>query len=87
MTVRSVVKRTARAVLLDGDQLVLIKRTKPGVDPYWVTPGGGVEPEDSSVVAALHREVLEELGARSLMSSPASSTPSSTSVRTPRPPA
>ncbi|MFD6835369.1 NUDIX domain-containing protein [Streptomyces diastaticus] len=64
MTVRSVVKRTARAVLLDGDQLVLIKRTKPGVDPYWVTPGGGVEPEDASVVAALHREVLEELGAK-----------------------
>ena len=64
MTVRSVVKRTARAVLLDGDQLVLIKRTKPGVDPYWVTPGGGVEPEDGSVVAALHREVLEELGAK-----------------------
>ncbi|MFB6598516.1 NUDIX domain-containing protein [Streptomyces diastaticus] len=64
MTVRSVVKRTARAVLLDGDQLVLIKRTKPGVDPYWVTPGGGVEPEDGSVVVALHREVLEELGAK-----------------------
>ena len=34
MTVRPVVKRTARAVLLDGDDLILIKRTKPGVDPY-----------------------------------------------------
>ena len=45
MTVRPVVKRTARAVLLDGDDLILIKRTKPGVDPYWLTPGGGVEPE------------------------------------------
>lgn len=64
MTERPVVKRTARAVLLDGDDLILIKRTKPGVDPYWVTPGGGVEPEDATVVEALHREVDEELGAK-----------------------
>jgi 8-oxo-dGTP pyrophosphatase MutT (NUDIX family) len=61
---RPVVKRTARAVLLDGDEMLLIKRTKPGHEPYWITPGGGVEPGDASVVAALHREVDEELGAR-----------------------
>jgi 8-oxo-dGTP pyrophosphatase MutT (NUDIX family) len=64
MTVRPVVKRTARAVLLDGDNFLLIKRTKPGVDPYWVTPGGGVEPSDATVIDALHREVDEELGAK-----------------------
>src|SRR5215470_12643322 len=64
MTERPVVKRTARAILLDGDDLVLIKRTKPGVDPYWVTPGGGVEETDDTVVGALHREVDEELGAK-----------------------
>ncbi|MFF5127479.1 NUDIX domain-containing protein [Streptomyces syringium] len=74
MTERPVVKRTARAILLDGDigtitsrsdlQMILIKRTKPGEDPYWITPGGGVEPEDATVVAALHREVDEELGAK-----------------------
>lgn len=61
---RPVVKRTARAILLDGDELILIKRTKPGQPPYWITPGGGVEPGDESVIAALHREVAEELGAK-----------------------
>ncbi|GAA4659428.1 hypothetical protein GCM10023324_06330 [Streptomyces youssoufiensis] len=71
MTERPVVKRTARAILLDGDldadatpQLVLIKRTKPGEAPYWITPGGGVEPEDPTVIDALHREMDEELGAK-----------------------
>src|ERR1044072_7396947 len=67
MTERPVVKRTARAILLDGDtdpRMILIKRTKPGQEPYWITPGGGVEPEDSTVVEALHREVDEELGAK-----------------------
>ncbi|WP_181765697.1 NUDIX domain-containing protein [Streptomyces albidus (ex Kaewkla and Franco 2022)] len=78
---RPVVKRTARAILLDGDgpydparsagrpaeppHLILIKRTKPDSAPYWITPGGGVEPDvDSTVVDALHREVDEELGAK-----------------------
>lgn len=61
---RPVVKRTARAILLDDGDLVLIKRVKPGHPPYWITPGGGVEPEDATVVEALHREVDEELGAK-----------------------
>jgi 8-oxo-dGTP pyrophosphatase MutT (NUDIX family) len=61
---RPVVKRTARAILLDGAELVLIKRTKPGLAPYWLTPGGGVETDDPTVVAALHRELHEELGAK-----------------------
>ncbi|HCA87798.1 MAG TPA: NUDIX hydrolase [Streptomyces sp.] len=64
MTERFVVKRTARAVLLDGDHMILIKRTKPDRPPYWITPGGGVEPEDATVIDALHREVHEELGAK-----------------------
>lgn len=59
------VKRTARAILLDGSDMILIKRTKPGLAPYWITPGGGVEPGvDATVVEALHREVDEELGAK-----------------------
>lgn len=75
---RPVVKRTARAILLEGGapsgsagpaaeppRLILIKRTKPGREPYWITPGGGVEPGvDATVVDGLHREVDEELGAK-----------------------
>lgn len=57
-----IIKRNARAILLDGDELVLIKRTKPGREPYWVTVGGGVEADDASIEDALHREVFEELG-------------------------
>ncbi|MBQ0928615.1 NUDIX hydrolase [Saccharopolyspora endophytica] len=57
-------RRVARAILLDEyGRLLLIKRTKPGQDPYWTAPGGGVEESDSSVEAALHRELDEELGA------------------------
>ncbi|MFF3172085.1 NUDIX domain-containing protein [Streptomyces sp. NPDC057900] len=59
-----IVKRNARVILLDGEDLVLIKRTKPGRDPYWVTVGGGVEEDDATIEAALHREVFEELGGR-----------------------
>lgn len=58
----SITKRSARAILLHGDELVLMKRTKPGREPYWVTVGGGVEDEDASIEDALHREVFEELG-------------------------
>lgn len=57
-------RRTARAILIDDrHRLVLIRRTKPGQAPYWKTPGGGVEDTDSSIEAALHRELAEELGA------------------------
>ncbi|GAA3925204.1 hypothetical protein GCM10022244_38400 [Streptomyces gulbargensis] len=60
----NVVKRNARAIILDGDELILIKRTKPGREPYWVSVGGSVEEDDATVEAALHREVFEELGGK-----------------------
>jgi ADP-ribose pyrophosphatase YjhB (NUDIX family) len=57
-------RRSARAILIDDDgNLVLIRRTKPGVPVYWTTAGGGVEDNDASVEAAMHREIAEELGA------------------------
>lgn len=55
--------RKARALLLDGSDLLLFRRTRPGADPYWTTPGGKVEPDDPDVQAALRRELHEELGA------------------------
>jgi len=60
----NVTRRTARAVLIDGAELLLIKRTRPGQTPYSVTIGGGVEPEDVTLEDALRREVLEEIGAQ-----------------------
>jgi ADP-ribose pyrophosphatase YjhB (NUDIX family) len=59
-----ITRHSARALLIDeDDRLVLFKRTKPGQVPYWSTVGGGVEPSDASLEAALHREIGEELGA------------------------
>lgn len=56
-------RRAARAILIDhDDQLVLIKRTKPGRQPYWTTPGGGIGGSEAAQ-AALLRELAEELGA------------------------
>src|SRR5215472_13319891 len=53
-----------RAVLVTpGGGLLLIRRTWPGATPYWVFPGGHVEPSDPGLRAALIREVREEVGA------------------------
>ncbi|MBU8858040.1 MULTISPECIES: NUDIX domain-containing protein [unclassified Micromonospora] len=61
---REVLRRSVRAILWDDlDRLVLIKRTRPGQNPYWTAPGGGLEPTDASLAAALRRELREELGA------------------------
>ncbi|MER6216684.1 NUDIX domain-containing protein [Streptomyces sp. NPDC001674] len=55
-------KERVRAVLVTpkGTTLV-IKRVRPGVDPYWVIVGGGVEEGDATREEALLREVREEI--------------------------
>jgi ADP-ribose pyrophosphatase YjhB (NUDIX family) len=61
----AVERRSARAILIDdAGRLVLIRRSRPGREPYWTTAGGGVEDGDGSIEAAMHREIFEELGAR-----------------------
>lgn len=58
------VKLRVRAVLVDDtDRLVVFRRIRPGREPYYSTPGGGVEPDDASLAAALRRELDEELRA------------------------
>ena len=54
-----------RAILIDSKHnLILFKRIKPGIDPYWTTPGGYIDSTDSSPLTALKRELMEELNAR-----------------------
>lgn len=52
-----------RALLItqDGD-LLAIRRIRPGREPYWVLPGGGVE-DGEDLETALARELREELAA------------------------
>ncbi|MFI0412036.1 NUDIX domain-containing protein [Actinomadura sp. 3N508] len=57
------VRRAVRALLLDGDALVLLRRTRPDRPVYHTTPGGKIEPTDATPEAALRRELDEELGA------------------------
>ncbi|MGN6157520.1 MAG: NUDIX domain-containing protein [Devosia sp.] len=47
-----------RAVLVDGDKVLLVKHT---YTPGWQFPGGGVEPGETAEAAAA-REALEETG-------------------------
>ncbi|MFJ5884020.1 NUDIX domain-containing protein [Kitasatospora cineracea] len=55
-------KHRARAVLLTpGNTLLLMGRARPGIAPYSVVVGGGVEEGDADPKAAAVREVYEEV--------------------------
>jgi 8-oxo-dGTP pyrophosphatase MutT (NUDIX family) len=59
-------RRAARALLLAGRSVLLIRGHDPGrpdAGPWWLAPGGGVQ-EDETAAAALVREVHEETGLR-----------------------
>ncbi|AQU67460.1 NUDIX domain-containing protein [Streptomyces niveus] len=57
------VRRNVRAVLLDGDHLLFLRRGWPDGPTYFTTVGGGVEPYDADLEVALRREAMEEIGA------------------------
>lgn len=58
-------RSTVRVILIDPDRglTLLFEDSDPGVPGtrWWVTPGGGVDPEESDLDAAV-REVAEETG-------------------------
>jgi 8-oxo-dGTP pyrophosphatase MutT (NUDIX family) len=56
-----VIERVRAILLTPVDTLLLIKRIRPGIPAYWVFPGGGVESSDTSLEAALEREIREEI--------------------------
>lgn len=52
----------ARILLVDGRGRVLLFRFTPGDrPPFWVTPGGALDP-DEDYAGAARRELLEEVG-------------------------
>jgi 8-oxo-dGTP pyrophosphatase MutT (NUDIX family) len=57
-------RRTARVLVVDStDRMLLFSDSDPGLPGlrWWITPGGGVEPGESDLDAAV-RELLEETG-------------------------
>jgi double-stranded uracil-DNA glycosylase len=55
-------RRAVRALVLDSrGRTLLVRWPRPGSSPFWIAPGGGVEPGESDD-AALDRELAEELG-------------------------
>ncbi len=54
-------KERVRAIIKEGENILLIHRIKKGRE-YWVFPGGGVEKTDTDHNLALIRECDEELG-------------------------
>jgi len=53
-------RKSSRAIIIENNKIYLIKRYKNG-KTYWVTPGGGIE-DNETPIDALTREIIEELG-------------------------
>jgi 8-oxo-dGTP pyrophosphatase MutT (NUDIX family) len=55
------IERVRAVLVTPGNELLTIRRERPGTAIYWILPGGHVEPTDTSLEDALHREIWEEL--------------------------
>lgn len=42
--------------------LLVLEQVTPGVDEFWVLPGGGLEPGDATILECVKREFREETG-------------------------
>jgi len=63
-------RRAVRAIIVTPDgELLLIRVRSPQGAVFWITPGGGIE-ADESPEAALRRELGEELGLESFTTGP-----------------
>ncbi len=60
-------RETARVLLLDPQKRVFLLKThfdpEVGLEPRWITPGGGIDPGETPLAAAV-RELFEETGLR-----------------------
>lgn len=56
-------RRAVRVIVTDGSSVLMLSDTDPGVpgSVWWVTPGGGIDPGEGPLDAAV-RELAEETG-------------------------
>ena len=58
-------RETARVLLIDPEKRVFLLKThfdpEVGLEPRWITPGGGIDPGETPIQAAV-RELYEETG-------------------------
>jgi ADP-ribose pyrophosphatase YjhB (NUDIX family) len=53
----------AAAILIEEGKILLVKHFDPrSGDSWWIPPGGGLLPEDDSILECAKREVYEETG-------------------------